>query len=122
MYLSDVVSSIEYFYRRIYWQAPTATTLETPDYTLTYSGVTWLHSINHLWLGNVEILNDTLLDETAKFFRPYRAEYSIVITEPEPIVAQYTQWLGERGYVERSGNPIYALHGLPRPKYVHREV
>ena len=112
--------SVEDFYQRIYWQAPTAITYSTPDYTLTYSGVAWLHSLNQLWLHRVDRLDDNLLRKTADFFRPYEAEYTIIITECE--TARWIQWLAERHYVERATNPIYGLHGLPRPRYIHRDV
>ena len=78
MDLSTALASIEFFYRRTYWDAPTAITRSTPDYTLTYSGVTWLHSINQLWLHHPEALDNRLLGRAAQFFREYGAEYSVI--------------------------------------------
>ena len=120
MELNTALASVEDFYRRIYWQAPTATTQPHDTFTLTYSGVPWLESVNQLWIHRAEALNDKLLDESANFFGSRRAEYNIVLTEdvPEP----FTTWLAARRYAERSYNPIYALHGLPRAQNPHREV
>ncbi|MEP7288088.1 MAG: GNAT family N-acetyltransferase [Chloroflexota bacterium] len=120
MDLSDAAVSVEMFYRRIYWQAPSAITYNTPDYTLTYSGTPWLHSINQLWLHNPHALNRGLLEAAAAFFKSYRAEYSIVFTEPEPL--ERAQWLTDSHYSERASNPIFGLRGLPRPHYLHREA
>lgn len=112
--------SIEDFYRRIYWDSPSAITVSTPDYTLTYSGVGWLHSLNQLWLHSLDMLDDNLLRKTDEFFRRYEAEYTIIFTECE--TSRWVQWLAERHYVERATNPIYGLSGLPRPRHVHRDV
>jgi GNAT superfamily N-acetyltransferase len=82
--LPHALASIEDFYRRMYWQAPTALTHMAPDHTLTYSGIAWLHSINQLWISQPQALNGELLDRAADFFRPYRADYSIIFTDTHP--------------------------------------
>ncbi len=120
MDLSTAQAAIEDFYRRIYWQGPGAVTQSTPDYTLSYSGVTWLHSINQLWLHHPETLDDDLLALAHHFFTRHRAEYSVVVMESQP--PRLVPWLAERRYTERFTSPIYALHGLPRPFNIHREV
>lgn len=114
------LANIEDFYRRIYWQAPGAVTHSTPDYTLSYSGVAFLHSVNHLWLRRPDALNDNLMALVDRFFAAHRAEYSIVLSAdtPPPLVS----WLAARRFVERYSSPIYALHGLPRPYNAHREA
>lgn len=114
------MASIEYFYRRTYWEAPTAITRSTPDYTLTYSGTTWLHSINQLWLHHAEALDDRLLARANEFFREYNAEYSIIFAQES--TPQLTRWLSERNFMERAANPVYALNGLPRPRFMWRDI
>jgi GNAT superfamily N-acetyltransferase len=120
MDLSTALASIEFFYRRTYWDAPTAITRSTPDYTLTYSGVTWLHSINQLWLHHPEALDNRLLGRAAEFFREYGAEYSVIFAQEAPL--QLARWMSTRHYIERAANPIYALHGLPHPQFVCRDL
>src|SRR6267142_5788464 len=80
MDLSLALANIEDFYRRIYWHAPGAVTHTTPDYTLSYSGVAFLHSVNQLWLHSPDALNDDLMALSDRFFASYHAEYSIVFT------------------------------------------
>ncbi len=120
MDLNTALASVEHFYRRIYWQAPTATTQANASFTLSYSGIPWLESVNQLWLHQSGALDDALLDEAATFFRSRQADYNIVLTEATP--APFVNWLAARRYAERSTNPIYALHGLPRARNAHREV
>src|ERR1041385_7740702 len=120
MDLSTALASIEYFYRRTYWEVPSAITRSTPDYTLTYSGITWLHSINQLWLHHAEVLDERLLARTAEFFRGHNAEYSIIYAQESQ--QQLAGWLSERHFFERAANPIYALHGLPRPHFVCQDL
>ena len=120
MNLSLALAGIEDFYRRIYWQAPTATTYDERDYVLTYSGVNWLHSINQLWLRKPHALDDHILLAAAQFFNSYQAEYSIVIADSHP--ASIQRWLHARQYVERTSDPVYGLCGLPRPRNTHREA
>src|SRR5258708_28477558 len=120
MELNTALASVEHFYRRIYWQAPTATTQATASFTLSYSGVPWLESVNQLWLHQPEALDDALLEQAATFFGDHKADYNIVLTEASP--APFVNWLAARRYAERSTNPIYALHGLPRARNPHRDV
>lgn len=111
MDLRAALASIEDFYRRVYWESPDAVTHATPGYTLSYSGINWLHSANHLWLHDASALDDRLLAAAAAFFKRFRAEYSIVFDESmRPIVLP---WLNNRRYAERLSQPIYALQGLP---------
>ncbi len=104
--------NIEDFYRRMYWSVPGATTVHTDAYTLSYSSVVWLHSINQLWLHLPLATDDIQLRVAARFFRRYRAEYSIVFTEP--LMPGVADWLEQHGYFERVSSPILALDGLPR--------
>jgi GNAT superfamily N-acetyltransferase len=111
MDLNRALTSVEDFYRRIYWQAHGATTYSTPAYTLSYSGVAWLHSLNQLWLHHPEALDEYLLGLAADFFAEHNAEYSVVFSgDSWPRIAP---WLAERHFGERIINPIYALHGPP---------
>jgi GNAT superfamily N-acetyltransferase len=119
MIVNDAFAAIEHFYRRIYWQAPGAVTYHTSKFTLSYSGVTWLHSINQLWVRHPDILDNELLLHTAKFFKHYHAEYSIVFSDE--IASEISDQLGETRF-ERTVSPIYLLHGLPRLHKFNREV
>ncbi len=119
MEFRTALAGVEFFYRRVYWQSPGAVTHSTPDYTLTYSGVTWLHSINQLWLHRPEALDDTLLKYAGAFFANYNAEYSIVFPDAPLDPAG---WLLDRRFVERAVNPIYALHGLPHPPHTNTSL
>src|SRR5579863_460554 len=109
--------SVEAFYRRVYWQAPTATTLWADDFTLSYSGVAWLHSVNHLWLHHalkaehIDRLIDSL-DAAEQFFRPFAADYNVVFNEPDG--GDVAQPLAKRGYVERLRSPVLLLDKRPR--------
>jgi hypothetical protein len=120
MDLSTALTNIENFYRRIYWHAPGAVTHGTPDYTLSYSGVTFLHGINHLWLHRPDALDDELVALAEAFFTKHQAEYSIVLNEATP--SGLLSWLATRHFGERYSNPILGLHGLPRPYNAHREA
>ncbi len=115
MNLTTALTSIEDFYRRIYWQAPAAITQATPDYTLSYSGIAWLYSVNQLWLHRIDALNDQLLQQAATFFKRYGAEYSIVFTVESPLAV--ASWLADQHFAERISSPIYALCGSPRLIY-----
>ncbi len=112
--------NIEAFYRQVYWGAPTATTVRTDRYTLSYSGVGWLHSVNQLWLHSPAVLEETYLRLATRFFRRYDAEYSIVFTEP--LMDGVAAWLRDGGYSERLSTPILMLDGLPRPRYIGSEA
>jgi len=109
--------NIEDFYRQVYWTAPSATTVYTHDYTLTYSGVTWLHSVNQLWLNVPAVEQDIYLRLADRFFRKYSAEYSVVFTEP--LMPATADWLRTHGYAERVSTPILMLDGLPQPTHTH---
>ena len=115
---SDPVSaafrSVTDFYRRIYWQAPTATTLYTDHYSLSYSGVAWLNSVNHLWLNmpySIAYLAQSLA-AADRFFQPYNADYNVVFSEPCP--PELIECLVGFGYTERLRSPMLVLDGLPR--------
>jgi GNAT superfamily N-acetyltransferase len=120
MDMRDARHSIEHFYRKIYWSAPSAVTRSGDGYTLSYSGVTWLHSINQLWLHTADALNDSVLSEASAFFKSYSADYSIVFVEADPL--PLVRLLTKRDYVERSADPVYGLCGLPRPQHMHRDL
>jgi hypothetical protein len=97
----------------------TAITRSTPDYTLTYSGITWLHSINQLWLHHPKhwIIDcwDGLLSSFANTARIQRH-----FAQESPI--QLARWMSTRHYMERAANPIYALHGLPHPRFICHDL
>ena len=105
------LNSIADFYRRVYWESPSAVTHITPGYTLSYSGVTWLHSVNHLWLHDSTALDDRLLAAASAFFRRHGAEYSVVFDDT--MIPGVSSWLTERQFSERVANPIFALPSLP---------
>jgi GNAT superfamily N-acetyltransferase len=65
-------------------------------------------------------LDNRLLGRTAEFFREYGAEYSVIFAQESS--QQLSRWLGERRYMERAANPIYALHGLPHPRFVCNDL
>lgn len=115
------VTALEDFYRRIHWEAPTAITHSTPGYTLTYSGLNWLHSLNQLWLHSPEAISDEALVIAQEFFGRYQAEYSLVFNVPQPH-EMISFWLADRRYAERVSSPIYFLRGLPRPENPNRDV
>ncbi len=117
-------ASIEDFYRRIYWQGQTAVTLSAPDYTLSYCGLPWQHSLNQLWLHHPEALNDDLLCTARDFFQPFKAQYSIVFNAASisPERPEVSDWLAERHCLERNSSPIFALRGLPHPPHVSQEA
>jgi GNAT superfamily N-acetyltransferase len=119
MQLKTALISVEDFYRRIYWEAPAATTQSGPGYTLSYSGINWLHSLNQLWLHEFGVLNAELLDVAAEFFTRFDAEYSIIFGNPDH---EKVQRLAQWNLVERANSPIYVLRGLPRPRFAHREA
>jgi GNAT superfamily N-acetyltransferase len=118
--LQDAQQSIEHFYRKIYWSVPSSITHDIGDCTLSYSGVTWLHSINQLWVRNTAALNAEMLKVAAKFFKRYGADYSIVFVDNDPQPTAH--WLMDHHYVERSADPIYGLCGLPRLQHMHRDL
>ncbi|MHB8629138.1 MAG: GNAT family N-acetyltransferase [Aggregatilineales bacterium] len=116
-----VFQSVEAFYRRVYWQAPTATSIWAAGYTLSYSGVAWLHSVNHLWLHDRRTLlarNEAAepladwLQAAEQFFRPFGADFNVVFSDSERFDG--SDQLTGCGYVERLRSPILALDGLPR--------
>src|SRR5689334_21941919 len=111
MDIRDAQKSIEHLYRKIYCSDPGAVTHRETNYTLTYSGVTWLHSINQLWLHNTTALNDDVLATAKNFFRGYNADFSVAFVEADTLPT--VRWLTQRHYVERSADPIYGLCGLP---------
>src|SRR5579859_1645986 len=124
-----VFQSVAEFYRRVYWQAPNATTIWADNYTLSYSGVAWLHSVNHLWLHNPYALlaesdADALLVEplqaAKRFFAQYSADYNIVFSEPGTLRAD--EQLGAFGYAERLRNPILVLDRPPRVAHLNRQA
>ena len=118
--LSAALASIEDFYRRIYWHADESTTMEGDGYTLSYSGVPWMHSINHLWLHQPTHVDDQLLKLTTQFFKRHNADYSVVFTESERSPLPF--WLSDRLYLERASTPIYGLRGMPHPTFINRDV
>ena len=127
--VETVFQSVAEFYRRVYWQAPTATTIWAEDYTLSYSGIAWLHSVNHLWLHDPNTLlaessSHKLLVESLEaakqFFAQFSADYSVVFSEPGALGAQ--EQLAAYGYVERLRSPILVLDGLPRVPHPNRQA
>jgi GNAT superfamily N-acetyltransferase len=122
--LQSALIAVEDFYRRIYWEAPTAITHSTDTHTLTYSGEAWLDSVNQLWLHRTEALSDSMLEAAAHFFAPYNANYNIVFADNYSEVerSETMLWLNDRHCVERASLPIYILRGLPRPRHVNREA
>jgi GNAT superfamily N-acetyltransferase len=116
-----VFQSVEDFFRRVYWQSPTATTILADSYTLSYSGVAWLHSVNHMWLhspgillaesGAEELLRDWL-QVADVFFRKFGADYNVAFSESGAL--DIVEHLARYGYVERLRNPILVLDGPPR--------
>lgn len=119
--LPTALSSVEDFYRRVYWHADESQTLEGDGYTLSYSGTPWMHSVNQLWLHHQPRIDDTLLHLAVGFFKRHQAEFSIVFSEAATF-SPLRFWLADRFYLERASTPLYALKGLPRPSFMHREV
>ncbi len=111
MDLAAAFLNIEEFYRRVYWNAPTATTIGADGYTLSYSGVRWLHSANQLWFHLSAKTDETHLKLAERFFSRYQAEYSIVFSEP--LMANLAELLQAHQYSERVSSPILMLEGEP---------
>ena len=120
MELRAAFRNVEQFYRRFYWSVPEATTINGDGYTMSYSGVSWMHSINTLWVHQIEALDVGLLRMAARFFEQVDAEYSIVFSEAER--SSVHTFLADQGFLERSGTPLYTLVGLPRPQHMNREI
>ena len=120
MNLEQALASVENFYRRIYWEAPNALTRRTSDYTLSFSGVTWLNNLNQFWLHRPAVLDDPLLEHADEFFGQHHAQYSIIFSAQD--LARLGKWLAKRGFAEQGYNPIYGLSGLPRPRNASRET
>ncbi len=121
--VAPAFQSIEDFYRRVYWQAPTATTVSAGPYTMSYSGVAWLHSVNHLWLHEMHLSQEQIggyLSAANHFFRPYNADYNIVFSETSR--ADFSEQLEAHGYYERLRNPLLLLEGLPRAGVYNRDT
>src|SRR5579859_3258300 len=123
--LVSAFQSVEEFYRRIYWRAPTATTVNTENYTLSYSGISWLHSVNHLWLHFAHGIDDPplghYLNIAERFFRQYGADYNVVFSEAGSD-SELSNRLTERGYFERLRSPIMALDGIPHVGTFNRQA
>jgi len=111
---SAAFRSIADFYRRVYWQAPTATTRYTEHYNLSYSGVSWLNSVNHLWLNMPYPTADLALAlaDADQFFRPFNADYNVVLSEP--CLPDLIDHLVSFGYTERLRSPMLILDGQPQ--------
>lgn len=107
MELLTAFLNIEEFYRRIYWSVPTAITIYTEVYTLSYSGLRWLNSANQLWYHVPLHYETAQLREAEKFYQQYDADFTINFTEP--LMPGIGKWLGDLGYRERSSNPILML-------------
>jgi GNAT superfamily N-acetyltransferase len=104
--------NIEEFYRRTYWNAPTAVTVTSARATISYSGIQWLNSANQLWLHHPFIRDEMQIHKAAEFFRKHDADYTINFTVP--LMDPAADWLRALGYRERVSNPILSLDGQPR--------
>lgn len=109
--------NLEEFYRRIYWSMPTATTVSTDAYTLSYSGIRWLNSANQFWY-HMPLHQDAVhLRLAEKFYQKYSADFTINYTEP--LMPGLGGWLYNLGYRERVVSPIMALEGRPLIQFAH---
>jgi GNAT superfamily N-acetyltransferase len=111
MELLTAFLNIEEFYRRIYWSVPTAITIQTEHYTLSYSGLRWLNSANQFWYHMPLHYDAAQLREVEKFYQHYDADFTINFTEP--LMPTVGQWLSEHGYRERASSPIMLLDRRP---------
>jgi GNAT superfamily N-acetyltransferase len=112
--------NIEEFYRRIYWSVPTAITLYTEAYTLSYSGLRWQNSANQLWYHMPLDYHPSQIHDAEKFYQQYDADFTINFTEP--LMPEVGRSLAEHGYRERSSSPILWLDGRPTLHYINEKA
>jgi len=104
--------NIEEFYRRVYWSVPTATTVCTDSYTLSYSGVRWLASANQFWFHLPLDAQAVYLRLAERFFKKkYSADYTVNIAEP--LMPGAGVWLRDLGFRESLVSPMLIMDGLP---------
>ncbi len=110
--LLDVFENIRDFCERMYWQWPDSVTEHGEGYVFNYSGLVWLSGANQVWLDDARVVTPLFLERCSRFFRPYRAEWSIpVMPAVQPGLKDYLVRLG--GFI-RWESPILVLDGLPR--------
>ncbi|MBZ0307592.1 MAG: GNAT family N-acetyltransferase [Anaerolineae bacterium] len=118
--LLSAFDNIRDFCERMYWDWPEAITEHGSGYVLNYSGLTWLSGANQLWIDDLSIVNPTFLEMCVRFFRSYRAEWSIVVM-PEVQPGLKEQILRAGGYI-RWDSPIMLLEGMPHTLPLNRAV
>src|SRR5688500_1167703 len=79
--LKSAYDNIRDFYRRIFWEWRDSTTEHNDGYVLNYSGLRWLSGANQLWVDNPARITPRLLSECVSCFRPFYAEWSIVVID-----------------------------------------
>lgn len=110
--LSAVYQNIRSFYERVYWNWQEATTEHGAGYVLNYSGLSWLSGANLLWIDFPDALDGALIQRSIHFFRPYMADWSIVIVpEVQPGLRQRCY---DYGCYLRWESPIMLLEGDPQ--------
>lgn len=120
MDLLSIYLNLEEFYRRIYWSVPTATTVTTEAYTMSYSGVRWLDSANQFWFHFPLARTDIQLRLAERFYHKHTADYTI--NYATPLMEDLGPWLTEHGFRERAINPVLALEGAPTLIHTHPEA
>lgn len=103
--------NIRDFCERMYWNWPDSITEYSDGYVLNYSGLTWLSGANQLWVDDPSIVTPMFLEYCSRFFRRYRAEWSIVVM---PVVQPdlKDRILRAGGYI-RWDSPVMILEGMP---------
>jgi GNAT superfamily N-acetyltransferase len=113
--LATVYENIRDFYCRTFWQWRDAVTEYGDGYVLNYSGLSWLSGANQLWIDDPQVITPRLLSNCVRFFRPYYAEWSIVVI-PQVHVGLRERCLNYGCFV-RWDSPIMLLDKPPRFPY-----
>lgn len=107
-----MLSVIHDFYRRIFWDASPATNHYGQGWELHYTGYPFLVGANQLWLNDPKLFNAGMLWEAMRFFRPFKAEWSLLITPAlQPNLLEKALNFG--GSV-RWSSPMMVCEGPPR--------
>jgi GNAT superfamily N-acetyltransferase len=115
-----LLAGIEDFYQRVFWSSPVAACRAGNGYELHYSGYPFLTGANQLCIKNVEAFSGLWLEDAARFFRAFGAEWSLVVLPPEqPELLE--QALSCGGFV-RWQNPLMVLKGAPRSRRIFPSI
>lgn len=118
--LHAAFENIRDFCERTYWDWPESITEHGDGYVLNYSGLTWLSGANQLWIDDPSIVTPFFLERCLRFFRAYRAEWSVVVVPAiQPELKERILRAG--GYI-RWESPLMVMEGIPSVPKVSRSV